>query len=113
MVIGHEIFHGFDNSGRRFNGTGAFVDWCGVWSGVALSAVCRWTNSSKAEFMRRSQCLVHQSVAALNPMPIASLNVHTALNGWLAGRYDSFPILPGLYVNGTNTLGENIADAGD
>jgi len=46
MVIGHEITHGFDNNGRLFNGTGAYVSW--------------WTNASAAAFNERAQCLVDQ-----------------------------------------------------
>lgn len=46
MVIGHEISHGFDNTGRQYNGTGAFINW--------------WSNSSLAEFENRTKCLIDQ-----------------------------------------------------
>jgi predicted metalloendopeptidase len=71
-VIGHELTHGFDNSGRLYNGTGAYVNW--------------WKNESIVAFDERAQCLVD--------------------------LYDSFEVVPGHYVNGQQTLGENIADEG-
>jgi len=71
MVIGHEITHGFDNSGRLFNGTGAYIDW--------------WTQQATVEFDQRAQCLITQ--------------------------YDAF-LVEGQHVNGSATLGENIADLG-
>lgn len=46
MVIGHEITHGFDNSGRLYNGTGAYVGW--------------WDKDSDAAFRKRATCLVNQ-----------------------------------------------------
>merc|ERR1719399_1529215 len=46
MVIGHEITHGFDNNGRLYNGTGAYIDW--------------WHQESIDEFDERSQCLIEQ-----------------------------------------------------
>ncbi|HWZ88781.1 MAG TPA: M13 family metallopeptidase, partial [Polyangiaceae bacterium] len=45
-VIGHELTHGFDSSGRHFDGIGTLSDW--------------WTETAAAEFDRRAQCLVDQ-----------------------------------------------------
>lgn len=45
-IIGHEITHGFDDQGSRFDGDGSLQDW--------------WTNDDRAEFDRRSQVLVKQ-----------------------------------------------------
>ncbi|KAF9430764.1 hypothetical protein BGZ76_000716 [Entomortierella beljakovae] len=45
-VIGHEITHGFDDSGRNFDATGLYRDW--------------WSNSSTIEFNERSQCFIDQ-----------------------------------------------------
>ena len=46
LVIGHEMTHGFDNSGRLYDAIGQQRDW--------------WTESDKAEFQARSQCFIDQ-----------------------------------------------------
>jgi len=46
MTIGHELIHGFDDTGRHFDARGNLVDW--------------WTPADAAEFNQRSQCLVDQ-----------------------------------------------------
>ena len=45
-VIGHEMGHGFDDQGRRFDGTGTMRDW--------------WTEKDGAEFQKRTARLVAQ-----------------------------------------------------
>ncbi|KAF0685515.1 hypothetical protein As57867_022544, partial [Aphanomyces stellatus] len=45
-VIGHEITHGFDNSGRNFDGNGNKKPW--------------WTDAVNAAFVNKSQCIVDQ-----------------------------------------------------
>jgi putative endopeptidase len=45
-VIGHEIGHGFDDSGSTFDGDGVMRDW--------------WTDEDKAEFEKRAGALVAQ-----------------------------------------------------
>jgi putative endopeptidase len=45
-VIAHEMTHGFDDQGRRFDARGNLVDW--------------WTPSDAEEFRRRAQCIVDQ-----------------------------------------------------
>jgi endothelin-converting enzyme/putative endopeptidase len=45
-VIGHELTHGFDDSGRKFQGDGNLGDW--------------WSEADAAEFEKRTQCLVDQ-----------------------------------------------------
>ena len=46
VVLGHELTHGFDNSGRLFDGTGLLRDW--------------WTPDTAAAFQSRAQCVVDQ-----------------------------------------------------
>ena len=72
VVIGHEITHGYDDQGRRYDAEGNLRDW--------------WTESDTKEFERRAQKLVEQ--------------------------YGHYEALPGQFVNGQLTLGENIADLG-
>ena len=71
-VIGHEITHGFDDQGRKFDGRGNLADW--------------WTEADAAAFKERSELLVAQ--------------------------YGGYEALPGKFVNGRLSLGENIADLG-
>jgi putative endopeptidase len=69
-VIGHEICHGFDAQGRKYDAEGRLRDW--------------WTAADDAEYRRKAALLIQQ--------------------------YDAYEPLPGHRVNGTLTLGENIAD---
>ncbi|MBI4346013.1 MAG: M13 family metallopeptidase [Elusimicrobia bacterium] len=71
-IIGHEITHGFDDEGSKFDAQGALNDW--------------WTPADRAKFEARGRRLIAQA--------------------------DAFEGLPGKFVNGRNTLGENIADLG-
>jgi predicted metalloendopeptidase len=45
-VIGHEITHGFDDKGSRFDAAGNFANW--------------WTDEDRAEFEQRTSVLVEQ-----------------------------------------------------
>lgn len=71
-VIGHEISHGFDDSGSRYNADGNLVNW--------------WSEEDLAKF--------------------------TGLGGALADQYSKLEPLPGIFVDGKFTLGENIGDLG-
>jgi putative endopeptidase len=73
-VIGHEIGHGFDDRGARYDGAGNLRDW--------------WTPADKAAFELKSKALAAQ------------------FNGY------SPRALPGQFVNGALTVGENIGDLG-
>ncbi len=46
MVMGHELTHGFDDEGRKFDAKGNQVQW--------------WTPATNAEFEKRAQCVVDQ-----------------------------------------------------
>ncbi|HZD54237.1 MAG TPA: M13 family metallopeptidase, partial [Woeseiaceae bacterium] len=72
LVIGHEIGHGFDDQGSKYDGDGRLKNW--------------WTDEDRARFEERTQALVEQ--------------------------YNGFEALPGLFINGELTLGENIGDLG-
>lgn len=70
VVIGHEITHGYDDQGRKYDAEGNLRDW--------------WTEADAREFKARAEKLVAQ--------------------------YGKYEALPGQFVNGQLTLGENIAD---
>ncbi len=72
VVIGHEITHGFDDQGRRYDAKGNLKDW--------------WTPDDEKEFKKRADAVVK--------------------------AYSAQEVLPGKFVNGELTLGENIADLG-
>ncbi|MGB7905654.1 MAG: M13-type metalloendopeptidase [Steroidobacteraceae bacterium] len=61
-VIGHEISHGFDDEGRKFDGKGVLRDW--------------WTAKDNELFMARAKALVQQYDAF---SPIAGMNVNGQL----------------------------------
>ena len=71
-VIGHEMSHGFDDQGCRFDAEGNMINW--------------WTDEDKANFDERSKQLIDQ--------------------------FNAYEALPGLFVQGELTLGENIGDLG-
>ena len=74
MVIGHELTHGFDDSGRKFDLNGNMNDW--------------WTAEDAKAFEGRAQCFVDQ-YASYEVLPGVKLNgkltlgEHTADNGGL------------------------------
>lgn len=73
-VIGHEIGHGFDDQGSRFDGDGKLTDW--------------WTDADREAFEKRTASLIDQ-YNNLSPQQV-----------------------PGHFVNGELTIGENIGDLG-
>lgn len=58
-VIGHELTHGFDDEGRKFDAQGNMTDW--------------WTEADGQEFENRASCFVDQ-YGAYSPVPEVKLN---------------------------------------
>lgn len=71
-VIGHEMTHGFDDSGAEFDGDGNLQNW--------------WSPADKENFQKVTKALAEQ--------------------------FDKYEPVKGIFVNGTFTSGENIADLG-
>lgn len=71
-VIGHELSHGFDDSGSQYDGDGNLNNW--------------WTPEDKEKFDAAADALVAQ--------------------------FEGYEPVPGIFVNGRFTLGENIGDLG-
>ncbi|MGD0691066.1 MAG: M13-type metalloendopeptidase [Acidimicrobiales bacterium] len=63
-VIGHEIGHGFDDQGSKFDGTGKLADW--------------WEPSDRAAFEERTKALIEQ-YDVLSPKLTPGLHVNGAL----------------------------------
>jgi putative endopeptidase len=59
-TIGHEIIHGFDDQGRKFDAKGNLRDW--------------WTDSDAKAYEQRGSCLVAQYT---HPVPALGPDVHT------------------------------------
>lgn len=71
-VIGHELSHGFDDSGSQYDGDGNLNNW--------------WTQEDRTKFEAAADALVAQ--------------------------FEKYEPVPGVFVNGRFTLGENIGDLG-
>lgn len=71
-VIGHELSHGFDDSGSQYDGNGNLNNW--------------WTDEDRQKFEQATKALAEQ--------------------------YGAYEPVPGVFVNGRFTLGENIGDLG-
>ncbi len=63
-VIGHEIGHGFDDQGSKYDGTGNMNDW--------------WTDADRKEFDKRAKMLIEQ-YDAFEPAQIKGQHVNGAL----------------------------------
>jgi putative endopeptidase len=63
-VIGHELGHGFDDQGSKYDGEGALTDW--------------WEPADRAEFDRRAEALVEQ-YDGLSPAGLPGHTVNGAL----------------------------------
>jgi predicted metalloendopeptidase len=72
MCMGHELTHGFDNRGRKFDSKGVLREW--------------WEPDASRRFDERARCI--------------------------ETTYGKVEVLPGLVLDGTLTLSENIADFG-
>jgi putative endopeptidase len=59
VVIGHELTHGFDDSGRQFDGDGNLRDW--------------WTAKDAEEFKKRADCIAKQ-YSGFSPVSGVNLN---------------------------------------
>jgi endothelin-converting enzyme/putative endopeptidase len=46
MVMGHELTHGFDDEGRKFDGKGNLTNW--------------WSKATNEEFEKRAQCVIDE-----------------------------------------------------
>jgi len=79
-VIGHELTHGFDDSGRKFDAVGNLENW--------------WTPEDGKEFEKRATCLAdeYSSFVAIKDPPLKlngrlTLGENTADNGGLRVAY--------------------------
>ena len=93
-VIGHELTHGFDDQGRRYDADGNLRDW--------------WTQQDADEFKKRADCIVNE-YSGFSPVEGANLNGRLTLgeNGAdNAGIRLAFMALLGGLENGTVDKGK-------
>ena len=80
LFMGHEITHGFDDSGRQFDGHGNLEDW--------------WTKEDGEKFTQKAQCIVDEyaqfSVGDTHLNGKLTLGENTADNGGLRLAYMAF-----------------------
>ena len=80
-VIGHELTHGFDDEGKKFDGKGNLSDW--------------WTAEDTKNFEQRTDCLVNEygSFTAVDDVKVngkLTLGENTADNGGLVLAYMAY-----------------------
>jgi endothelin-converting enzyme/putative endopeptidase len=80
LFMGHEITHGFDDEGRKFDGHGNLEDW--------------WTKEDSDKFNQKAQCIVDEyaqfSVGDTKLNGKLTLGENTADNGGLRLAYMAF-----------------------
>ena len=92
-VIGHEIGHGFDDQGSRYDGRGNLSNW--------------WTDEDRAAFEERTHALIGQ-YDVLTPSVLLPSEDNKEESGDSEESVEcSLP-----HVNGALTIGENIGDLG-
>uniref|UniRef100_A0A3P8UJQ5 Phosphate regulating endopeptidase homolog, X-linked n=1 Tax=Cynoglossus semilaevis TaxID=244447 RepID=A0A3P8UJQ5_CYNSE len=104
VIVGHELTHGFDNNGRKYDKDGNLDQW--------------WTNSSITAFNEKTQCMIdqynnyHWKEAGLNVRGKRTLAENIADNGGIRQAFRAYrrwveqsrggveePLLPGVELN--------------
>ena len=92
-VIGHEIGHGFDDQGSRYDGKGNLSNW--------------WTEEDRAAFEERTHALIGQYDVLTPSVLLPTEGDEAVADDSEGGTERSLP-----HVNGALTIGENIGDLG-
>ncbi|XP_061569554.1 phosphate-regulating neutral endopeptidase PHEX-like [Cololabis saira] len=104
VIVGHELTHGFDNNGRKYDKNGNLDQW--------------WSNSSVTAFTEKTQCMIeqynnyHWEEAGLNVRGTRTLAENIADNGGVREAFRAYrrwvdesragveePLLPGVELN--------------
>ncbi|KAM9333255.1 LOW QUALITY PROTEIN: phosphate-regulating neutral endopeptidase PHEX [Pholidichthys leucotaenia] len=104
VIVGHELTHGFDSNGRKYDKNGNLESW--------------WTNSSIDAFNEKTQCMIdqyndyHWKEAGLNVRGKRTLAENIADNGGIREAFRAYrrwvdesrggveePLLPGVGLN--------------
>ena len=92
-VIGHEIGHGFDDQGSRYDGEGNLSNW--------------WTEEDRAAFEERTHALIGQYDVLTPSVLLPTKGDEAVSDDSEDGTERTLP-----HVNGALTIGENIGDLG-
>ncbi|KAG8223416.1 hypothetical protein J437_LFUL003689 [Ladona fulva] len=92
-IVGHEITHGFDSTGRRFDKNGTFTNW--------------WTPEVEDKYKAKAQCFIDQYSNFTDPYTNKTVSIKLIYEFVYIVIYIAY-----LKVNGLLTLPENIADNG-
>ena len=97
VVIGHELTHGFDDQGRKFDPQGNLRDW--------------WTDQDGKEFVKRASCVAdeYSSFVAVDDLKLngrLTLGENTADNG--GARIALMALLDSIAQDKTGKAGEKI-----
>ncbi|XP_047468059.1 phosphate-regulating neutral endopeptidase PHEX [Mugil cephalus] len=104
VIVGHELTHGFDNNGRKYDKNGNLDKW--------------WSNASETAFSEKTQCMIdqynayHWDEAGLNVRGKRTLAENIADNGGIREAFRAYrrwvaqsrngveePLLPGVELN--------------
>ncbi|XP_045567022.1 phosphate-regulating neutral endopeptidase PHEX isoform X2 [Salmo salar] len=104
VIVGHELTHGFDNNGRKYDQDGNMDQW--------------WSNASITAFTDKTQCMIDQynsyrwEEAGLNVRGKRTLAENIADNGGIREAFEAYrrwieesrggieePLLPGVGLN--------------
>lgn len=81
-IIGHELTHGFDAEGRKYDLHGNFSNW--------------WTNATLTKFLNKTKCIqeqygqIHDPVADKNINGVQTLSENIADNGAIKNSYAAY-----------------------
>jgi len=96
-VIGHELTHGFDDQGSKFDPQGNFRNW--------------WTDADRSEFEKRTSCVANEysGFVAIDDLKLngrLTLGENTADNGGARIAYNA--LLATMAADATGKAGESI-----
>ncbi|KAL3861454.1 hypothetical protein ACJMK2_007488, partial [Sinanodonta woodiana] len=112
FLMAHEIIHGFDDSGRKYDLNGNLQNW--------------WTRESEQKFKEKAQCLIDQYSSYVSPISGINVNgvrtqgeniadnggvvqAYLGYHGWLKSQSHPEPTLPGLNFTSDQLFFINIA----
>ena len=74
-IIGHEITHGFDDQGRKYNAAGLYKNW--------------WSNDSANAFNKNAQCFVDY-FSSLGENGVGTLGENLADSGGIHNSFETY-----------------------
>ena len=82
-IIGHEITHGFDDEGRKYNAAGLYKNW--------------WSNASATAFNKHAQCFVDY-FSSLGENGLGTLGENLADSGGIHNSFETYKSQRSIYT---------------